>query len=349
MDIADQYASAGMSPGPELLSLRRLSIERMAAQRQTPEILELTRLFYGLSPRSLDWFVEELRQEDPSFSLITNKREAVLLAAAILLQRIDKGDIRAALAIVVGAAMGVRKPAISDWLLTRATEALARVSVEDRQVSAQLSRITGPAASKISDDIEKLDGDPAVQKAVLIKMRAESAAAVKALSTQVSAVAGDLVRSLTLAREESGMLWWVFAEWSDSLDRPLSGLVPGQACLAIARDLDHLTASRLGPVSIRAMMQRALAATKRDKAAVSLASAVSAVVDYAGFSNQIVDGDEDILPVHGALRRAHLSGGDSWSVGFTAAAKLDPDQSVKPESLALHYYWERRLVALIND
>lgn len=347
MNLADQYAEARIVTSPEALGLRQQSVSRIAgADRTSSEILSLVQRYFALPGTELGWLVDQVREEDPTFSLIASAREADLLSASILHQLIEDGSNLAMHAVVTAAAMGTRSPTIAPWLLANARSALAETAVDDRR--ANISTVPGAAFQKVADEINQLTEDVEAQKAVLTKMRAEMLSVVKALTSHAQTLARQTSTAVARSREESAMLWWVFAEWSDVMKVSYKEISQAPASLLAGYELADLTTSPLGPVSIPGLIQRVLVNTKKDRGTVSLASAVTAIGSLEAFPKLMTSTPASIAIIHGALDRAKTVG-DGWQAAFEGDTGFDPQAAIAPHELALQFYRERLLTVLADD
>lgn len=347
MNLADQYAEARVPTSPEALGLRQQSISRIARDdRSSVQILSLVQRYFALPGSDLAWLVEQIRQEDPTFSLIASAREADLLSASILNELIQEKSSVAMHAVVTATAMGTRSPTIAPWLLTNARTVVAQEAVDDRK--ARISGVPAASFQKIADEIGQLSEDIEVQKAVLTKMRGEMSNVVKALTKHVQTLAHQTHTAVSRSREESAMLWWVFAEWSDLLQMPFKDIGTASASLLAGYELAELTTSPLGPVSVPGLIQRILATTKKERGAISLSTAVTGGAKLDALPSPMTPVPETIAIIHSALHRARTVG-DGWQAAFQTDTGFDPQAAASPQDLALQFYRERLLTVLADD
>jgi hypothetical protein len=352
MNFPDKYAEAGLSPGPDIIGLRQQTLSRLRAGLTFAKTISLTRTYYGL-PADLGWFAEEFLTDDASFSLVSNQREAVVLAATALSDQIDEGDRTSMLAVAVGSAMGTRAPPLAGWLLPQAKSAIAQTAVADRIHGAVTpSKIRAPVAGKLADDIAALDDDIENHKALLTKLRAEAQTWVKTLATQTAEVVVPLAADLANAREENAMLWWLFSEWSRLLDRPYSTFSIHQASFLAGHELAGLVTSYVGPIAAPAMMRRMTRHASPAQNDVTLATVIDGfeTTDLKQFPLMGPAATyPDIFLVHHAAQQAAAIGKGSWHDAFSGSAHFAVNAALDPAAVSVHTYLEKLLATFGDD
>ncbi|HEI9851339.1 TPA: hypothetical protein SLN67_004420 [Serratia marcescens] len=352
--FADRYSEAGLAPSSQMILSRQEPAKRIIADIAEEHIIDLADFYYGNSNVNLEWFRDEFAQEDASFSLINNEREARVLAALILGQLINDENAIAILAVSIGSVRGLRTPPQSTWLLNDAEETLVRLSVSDRIPEEISTKITPTAVSKLNDEITALSenvNDWAALVATLGKIRSEAQSSAKTTAVQATNALNALVQQTQQMREESQMLWWLFSGHSRSLECSFATLVPQKAAIAGAIDLGVLTTySPLGPIAVPAMLELIITSSKKVKGKQSLELA-SAVDSFTLAELALLDIPTQLparlAPITSAIDLARNKGIGSWHEQFLAETGLPTSQQLEPILLAEQLYREHLLGQLL--
>lgn len=352
-NFADNYRAAGLSAGPDVLRTRQEPFEQLRKAIDRTTAIDLTRLYFGLPvPRGTDWFRDAFGATDASFSLIDNAREASVLAAGLLESAVVDGKIYAALATLTTAAGGLREPPVRPDVIESMHFAIQKSAASARkQAAADPKRITLPATSKISAELEALVQTPDLAKAspLLKQVSEESAEITKTLANQVFAVVQPLTTQVQTLREEVEMLWWHVGGWSRLLDKPFAELDLGLAAVLAGVDMADMSRSAAGPAAAPAILQRTLFAGRKIKAAkITIHSAVDALphdqFDNLGLSSNLAATPE-ICPVLTAYAKAKEIGiGTTWHAAYAKATGLGAEAAFGPLELAMQAYRERLLL-----
>lgn len=341
-DFADRYAEAQLQPTAEIMAARKASAARIQENAEKAQILDLVCSYYSMRP-NLDWFRDELRQEDTTFSLLAGARESVLLAALILAAKIEENDPVAILGVVAGSLRGKRTPGEFDWLLAEARSVLAADAVEARVPRKPALPIKNSINNKLTQELTDAASDPAALGAAVVKLRAESQESAAYVARQVTDALERLHANARYQREESQILWWLFGEHSRSLDKPFSAFRPAQVALIGGVELAALTdASKLGPVAASAVLERILRNAKRDTKAqpVTLIGAVDGLGADLGSIKAPAPVRPEICPVLTAIAKASEIGNGAWAAAFNKATGMAADTEFEPIDLAVQVYRE---------
>lgn len=350
--FADRYAEAGLAPGAAIIVSRQEPANRISASITDEQILVLVNAYYGNPGVDLTWLRDEFIQDDPSFSLVNNEREARLLSALVLGKLVHEGRAVAILGLVIGHLAAQSRATESAWLLQDATQALAERAVSERRVSTINTKVTWAPTPKLSEEVAAVvEGDWPTLVAVLGKIRSESHTALKAIAVQSSGALKALERENDLLREETQMLWWLFGGHSGALERSFAAFTPPQAALVGAVDLGSLTTSKLGPIAALAMLERVIALSKRPKgqpvtafAKIIDSLATADLVRLTVFPTKL---PPRLAPITAAIELARTIGEGAWHARFQSQAGLDPNIEFEPTKLAQQLYFEHLLGQLL--
>ena len=292
---------------------------------------------------------DEIAQEDASFSLVNNAREARILAAIALGDLVGNGSAEAILAIIAGYVAGNRRPAQAEWLIVDAKAALARFSVEFRAPKSVQTTITAPTLNKALGEEVGSIGVNEWEKVVtsLDGVRTEAQSFAKSTATQVSSALTELERQMKYMREETQILWWLFGGHSKLLLRGFSNFDHQQAALVGAVDLATLTtASKLGPIAAPAILERVIGLSKKSRAQTSrtlLATIESfdpADLVALKLHTQL---PHRLTPVTTAIDLARTLGSGAWHARFKTLTGIDATIEFEPLALSEQLYREHLL------
>lgn len=356
-NFADSYRAAGLSPGPEILRLRREPFDKLLGQLNAEMAIDLTRLYFGLSvPNGTTWFRDAFGETDASFSLIDNQREVSVLASGLLAAAVADGLASAGLAVLTTAVAGLRQPVVWPELIGDVRNALDVRSVEVRRRAPTDPQITVPGESDVPSQATALAqaGDWAKAAGLFKQVSDESYAAAASLATQTSTITRSTVAEIADLREQVEMLWWHIGGFSRELERPFAEVELALAATMAGLDLANLCRSETGPVAAPAIIHRTLAAG-RDLSGkvVTIAEAVDALPESALAECPNVPHLQnlpDICPVLTAFSKFREMGrGTAWHASYSKATGIDPTSSLKPLDLAVQVYRERLLLNSIVE
>lgn len=350
--FADRYAEEGLLPSSEQINSRQEPAKRIVADINNDKILDLVAVYYGSTDVNLDWFRDEFLQEDASFSLVNNAREARVLAALILGELIDDENAVAILAVSIGGVKGARVPSQAPWLVVNAEEALGKLSVTDRAPVGISTKVTPTTTPKLDEEIDALaTNDWPTLLTVLGKIRLEAQRSAKATAVQVTKAMNLLDDQAKLMREESQMLWWLIGGHSRTFERSFSTFGPQQAALVGAVDLGELTTkSNFGPIAIPAMLVQVIASAKKTKGqpSLDLATAIDGfTVDDLKRLEVPANLPARLAPIATAIGLARTIGIGAWHSQFQTKSGLDTSIQLSHVSLAEQLYRECLLGKLL--
>ena len=263
-DFADWYRIASLDLQDVDLESRWAALETFAKKATAEDLLNTGRLFFGLPLKGSDFvegFVARFKAADAKFRTVDNTAEVRVLAGSVLAAALAlKGDrsLLAGLLSKCGSFGGQRSAPVED-VVRVAKEHLASASASLRNV--EHSRL--PQATKLKAE---LDATVATVKKALEAGNLPSTAepisgSLTALSTTLSAVvdwASAQEKQQEMRREESDILWWIFASRSRDLDLPFSEVSKSALCSVAPKELSDLTRAFPGPHSARAFLARVI-------------------------------------------------------------------------------------------
>ncbi len=351
--FADRYAEAGLSPSSQTVLSRLEPANRIIYNIANDKIIELVSFYYGDTNVDLHWLRDEFVKEDASFSLVNNERETLVLASLILSELIQNESRVTILAVSAGSVRGLRQPSQSIWLLKEAEEALARLSVTDRNVKKIATKITPTSSPKNIDELTALSGTNDFEALVTLlgKVRTEALSSTTATAKQITVLFDEFNRQASLAREESQMLWWLIGGYSRTFERSFANFTPSQTAIVSAVDLGTLTTSSiLGPIAIPAMLEKIIGSSKKTKGTPvrELAAVVdSFTIEELGMldiSNRL---PARLTPITSSVLLAKAAGLGAWHSRFNTETGLEASIQLEPIVLAEQLYREYLLGRLV--
>lgn len=349
--FADRYADAGLSPSAQVIQSRQEPANRIAENITDDQIFALVLAYYGHSNVDLDWFRDKFIEEDASFSLVNNEREARVLAALVLGQLIQKENSIAILAVSIGCIRGLRTPSQSAWLVVEAEESLLRLSVTSRQSESIETKIAPTTTPKLSDEITALAAeDWTALITILGKIRTETQNSTRTVANQTTSALQALTHQSKLMREENQMLWWLIGGHTSAFEQSFATLNTRQAAIVGAIDLGDLTTySHFGPVAMPAMLERVIALAKKPKGqTLDLAAVIDSFPEKDLKRLQVPQSLPPLLaPVSEAIKLAQLMGNSAWHNRFKENTGLEHTFNIESITLAEQLYRECLLEQLI--
>ncbi|QSF53560.1 GTPase-associated system all-helical protein GASH [Brevundimonas fontaquae] len=348
MNFADKYALAGLQPGPDIIGLRKKSIERVPKDLKHPQVLNLCRYYFDLPNADVQWLTDILVEDDGSFSLITNAREMKTLVACVLSDRIEGGYNFTTLSVLVASAMGKRQPVEAAWLLEMAAQAEVNQQVATHRppIAPDIKKLT---ASKLAEEIEALSENEGDYVGVIGKVRAESISNSTALITQCNAAVSALAKQNSLLQEQTNILWWLYGASSNYLDRPFADVPFPSNYLLCGLELAELCLN-LGPVATPVMLERMAKLSKKGRGTAALSTAVEGI-DQAAIEKiplSRIGGFDDLFVVHSALEKYASGGPGIWQALVAKETGLDVTAAVEPRDLGIQAFREYRLAVGIS-
>ncbi len=353
--FADRYSEAGLSPTAEKILLREKPVGNIVENIEKQQIVALAQFYYGCTGLDMNWFRDAFAEEDASFSLVNNEREARVLSALVLGALIHEQNSQAILAVSIGNVRGQRTPPQSDWLVFDAEAAFLSGSVNFRAYKSVPNQVNPTFTQKLLEELKAAAEAPELVTlaALLTKVREEARSSALNTSKQVAAALEACNRQLSLMHEESQMLWWLTGGRSKTLSRSFDAFTSAQAALIGALDLGMLTTySPLGPVAIPAMLDRVMALAKKTRSTALAELPLHTLID--SFTPEDIEKFDIsqtlppfLAPVSAAIALVKTTGVNVWHSRFSQKTGLDASLSLTPVMMAEQLYREHLLGRLL--
>jgi hypothetical protein len=255
-DFADWYSRVRMDPPLEVLNARWSGIEGVRRSLKRDDILNLVRAACAQTlPAAEDWtrLREEFKKADPSYLMNKEAEFSVLAAIALVVQLDDapEDELSSLIAYCLSSATFNGWKCALDALPGRATAHLHDQAIEVRSRRAAEGKAVWPESSTQIDALARGVGSGfATYDAVVT--------ALKSIVSDVNAIRMAVIQNGRAADEELNILWWLFSEWCDQVDREFKAAVRLGFPLLAASQLASLTEFVPGPVAHRRFLLRAL-------------------------------------------------------------------------------------------
>jgi hypothetical protein len=322
-EIAGWLHEVELTPGSERQHAIASAADEYATSASATAMQDLVLLAHSVpASKAHDQITEVVAAHDDTFACGIEELETQLVAAvfvAAVMEQSTAAATTAAALVLNAAALGLRAAIAS--LPSLATETY------DRQGGAVRER--GPITSTL--DIEgAFDAVPAFEQdganvfhQEVRSLREASVAALEATSDAFEDLVARLSNRLNAADEELDLLWWCFAERSDTLEQPWTSVTnSGLAAIVAAVELYQHLKFPAGPQSATSLLAKVLG--EHAGRNVTIAEAI----ETPGTANLILEATvgHQLLPVFSSLREyRELDGQPAWK-GSVARWNIDPDR-----------------------
>lgn len=359
MKLYDRYSEANITVNNDQYEARNATIEGFRGNLVEGHIIELAEYLFGLREVPTEnWLPDSIRKHDPSFSVHSNAREIRLLSAQILENEVAAGSSLAGLVVLTGKVAGLRKCAETGSMPDRMEAELSKHSSNMRNM--EVESLTNPESqgedTKLSDLIEttKAANSFANIHLSLDSIYKNSLAPHPSLLKHVDAIT-ILSKKMDFMREESNLLWWHISEWS-TLSGGLHTKLPHElAAVLLPFDAANIVLEAPSPVSLPALLQRALA-TRATKLKAKNSFTISEVIESLDVetleklplpTEKLVS--QGLFPLIYALKLAKEFGtGGIWAKPFKENTGLDPNASISVYAVALQISRELDALKLVK-
>lgn len=276
--FADWYSEADREPSPERLQGRAAGVETFVAETNPDALLGLLRyLLNGTGDSTaMSALSAKLKEEDDAFLLRNNDHEMRVLSAISLILAIDNNSsVSTAIALAVDVASALGTAEVGPLSRVLVEMAQRHLTDEGLRLRVEPDEIAVTRFEKLAPDTNfsmPQQGADIPQVQANIAGLAEYVDGIngtinRALADTHTALAASTSFNAVLA-EESSMLWWLMGAHSRDTNLPLAALSNDCVCLVAGKDLADLTRIIPGPVSVRAILHKALDSAGVDPTAV---------------------------------------------------------------------------------
>lgn len=356
------YGRLGLSTAPALIQSRMAAVPKAADSLCISGLPELLRAAFGLcGTNATGEFLAAFSQEDPTFDVRPDDKEAALLAGTIAAYGMEadteiSGDL--ALSIVTVSVGGIRQPRCDDQLVQLAENMLAEY--QGQTAIAPPNRVAKKMPQSLSDSIASLPEtvqNIQFQQAAphLVKTIQQLSNYSQTITTVIATSDNDLLAYIKRLEEEVRTYWWVAGAWSSDTRRAFRNCEPAEAAIRAGKELADKHSTPLGlfaaPALLDMVLERGRHAAPEN---VSLAeAAVAANREWRSTTFQGISTGPyaDLLPISTMQEMAALSeDADDWLPRFKRLSGIDAQKTeITPVDLALQLYRERLTLRLLTD
>jgi len=349
-NFADWYRTAVAIFSEDELKKRWAGIEQFRKELSMANWMNLVRLYVEIPPKNdnfVDSFSKAIKDNDDAFSLKDNALELRALAASTILNNLKTASTEAdatALAIVTTTHF---RPNATSLINSAPDHALDYLSQEGRRVRRALKQ------AKIDPAKLKVDDELAAAKQALPQMGDYILKLTQSLATAFN----ENIQNLQEAyQEESDMLWWAFAGYSNDHNVPFSQLSLSASCLVAAKELSILTTQLPGPPTAPAILDKTLRSLEPAlRPQVSISDCVNASKrDWRQSFVKIVEPQMptlgDLCPLITAIAKSieHQTDTD-WHTPFEYSTKISARSEASPVAMSMQMYNECLLLRAASE
>jgi hypothetical protein len=347
-DFADSYRS--LQPGAQrgLVAARQtVHTEMMGQIKHAGHVIDLCRLAFGLTVPSgselASMLLAEVHKSDVQFSLTHDRAEAGRIAALLLSDRLARGMIRDAMAVLAASFAGLRESADENCLVDHARTCIV-LSARVRSKAGQNPAVQYPKSADRTALIAALDQgiNPQTVKPLFEAMIADDRAAGEGLAKAITSIVQSLFTENQRLAEEVDLLWWHIGNWSDCLARPMAHVPERGRGLIAGADLASMIRALPGPYGIAGLLRRSLGEGADQP--MALREAVDALDPQDLKKAYPTCTDTDILPIHTAIQLRVDRGEGAWFESFTRTCGSGFDVPLSAYMIGLQAMWESSLV-----
>ncbi|MDE4139998.1 GTPase-associated system all-helical protein GASH [Phaeobacter gallaeciensis] len=358
ISLADCYGHAGLSSEAANIAPRLEAFDTISRYVDKDRTIDLVRFYYGLPvTRDTDWFSAPITDADPTFSMVTNKREVSIIAMALLANEIAGEDSAlAALAVLVANASGRRKPAVWPQFVEIVSAAAQDLAISDRRSAPDKQiKIRQPSAELGGAQQDLITAmDPTELNTILKKLNVDSYEMDRFLANQVTTALQPLREEIASLREEKDMLWWLIGGHSYRLQQSYASMKKGKAAFMIGLDLAKLCRTGLGPYASEFLIAKALGEGRDGKQEKLKVEALPKLfgedeLKAIAYSSEIEE-LRDLCFLNNAINRANDLGlPNGWKKKYGGDGSLSDSSSFETEEIALQSFREALLLQILAE
>lgn len=323
--LAGWFREVELSPGSDRFVALTTAIPDVVGKMGVGSALGMVRLAHGQGDESaFELLRSAVTEHDASYAARADDLETKVVAAAAVAAAIDDGgQLGAACALSVQC----------EQFIGAAPAVLGLTSIADRHLSSRSrsSRATqletGIADPRTIKKYAPAEGEVPTAEAVAAHLDAQIAAVIKWAKDQMAVVARRADHDVTVASEETDILWWAFSGRSELTgtawaDAPAPDALP----IAMGFELAGLIRFDVPPSSAAAILSRVAASSADSLVTIQDAAeaAWAAVPECTGIPNL------ELFPITLSLRECREFGGAEawrasvlrWGVTTTASRRV---------------------------
>jgi len=268
-NFADWYKKADINPSSDTLEARWSGVEECLDGLEVKKLGFLLKLYYDIGKcgeEELGEFKKIFKEKDSTFLMKDNENELRVLAGTVLCCAVKSDSRDRDVAITISHSV------ISNEIFWKNGDGLnddllkyARDFIFDESKSSRDKRIRNKFIDQkiIAAKLEE------IQAHTHIPQIKEVLEAYKTGFFRLSEALSDTKKALDSRKEESGVLWWLFGEYGNSIEKSFFEMKL-EAVVGLPYDLYQLTNDNIGVFSAFAFLKKGLSLTKVQKEEVSI-------------------------------------------------------------------------------
>lgn len=336
-NIAKWYRSAGIVPVGDIVEVRSQGINYYVDKLMDDEdILELIKLFFGYEceRQVLKNFVSAFFEFDNTFA-DDQINEIRVLAGVVLYKLVIEDECKEAIAIAIyikgylflGKEALVREicDIILKYYIDKTSATREKLSFEAKKVSGLGKDIT----FAVEEGTEIFDVDVTNKLDSLTKK-------VRDIIININALYRETIEREKVLYEDSQILWWLMAEYSDDENKTYCELDVCKAAMLAGKDLASKILLPPGPYAAKSVLNKILAEFQNEDK-MSFKEYINACDDVV--IDEIIGECETTTPVLFALQTKKECGEEGWSKAF-GKKFVDGDRKYSAIEIAYQIYLE---------
>lgn len=384
--FADWYRQVDLNISAEGLNTRWGCIEAAVKKLDADAVMQLTRVSFALpkpdgAGADVDGAAVALtfKEADVSFPMKGNDQLLRVLFGVTLAQAIEEKHALAtfaALAVTAARCGGLvaappieELPTIAEQYLATQGSSRRSSALQDPVVPPKFGKaeITQPGTFDIQDTpnqnhwgqvqqnfqniktwVTQVNAAIEALAAANSKTRAETTAAFKANAERAA-----LEERISVLKEESDVLWWLFGEYSLTMNKSWSDGTAGEICIALGRELADLYAFYEPATNTASFLSKALSRSAQARDALTVKQLLDS--GPAEWRGAVVKSVRDqvqrsggVSPLHAGLV-ARVDASSRWVERLAEVTTLKPDDQLLPLEWALQACREALLLAWMEN
>lgn len=384
--FADWYRQVDLSISAEGLNTRWGCVEAALKKLDANAVMQLTRVSFALpKPDSAGDDVDgaavalTFKEADVSFPMKGNDQLLRVLFGVTLAQAIEGRHALAtfaALAVTSARCSGLvaappieELPAIAEQYLAIEGGSRRSSALQDPVVPPKFGKadVTQPGTVDIQDTpnqnhwgqvhqnfqnlktwVTQVNAALEALAAANSKTRTETTAAFKANAERTA-----LEERIEVLKEEADVLWWLFGEYSSTVQKAWSDGTAGEFCIALGRELADLLAFYEPPTNMASFLSKALSRSAQASDVLTVKQVLdSGSPEWRGAVvksvRELVQRSGGVSPLHSGLV-ARVDASSRWVERLAEVTALKPDGQLLPLEWALQACREALLLTWMEN
>ncbi len=359
----DWYREIGLVPTDEVLKKRWEGIAEFVQGLDVTGLLNLVPAHQGeldLNPSFINEFTKVFVAKDSTFPNRDNANEIRVLAGSCLAEVIENSEEIAALAaasiVCANFETAYKEPPVNDILKASMTR-ICQISSDIRadliypelreyKFSHNKALLDLKKSSEANNLTQVLLVSPLTD--VILELGDDVSKLYKAIREYINTAK----KRLEIVSEEINALWWLNADWSETMHTSFSEMDSNAAPIVAGAELAELITTIPGPMSSKAILERVISKNLSADAPqeISIAKAVNALSEdwMKSKAQSYLDYVQDfpnLFPLHFAVNIAEMVGDKGWESGYNKNTKRNSAKSCSRSTIAYQYYLESLVLA----